>query len=107
MQTQVEHEQQQRDEAREAAAAAERRANIIAGELEELRTAWEQAERARKAAEGELHEAADRISEISTHNATLSSQRRQLESTVAAMQSDLDEAVAELKNVEERSKKAG
>ncbi|CAF0731333.1 unnamed protein product [Adineta steineri] len=104
--TQVEHEQQQRDEAREAAASAERRANIILGELEELRTALEQAERARKAAECELHDAADRISEVSTQNATLSSQRRQLESTVTAMQSDLDEAVAELKNVEERSKKA-
>jgi len=30
-----------------------------------------------------------------------------LESTVAAMQADLDEAVAELKNSEERAKKAG
>ncbi|CAF3425009.1 unnamed protein product [Rotaria sp. Silwood1] len=106
LQTQIEDEQRQRDEAREAAAAAERRANLIVGELEELRTALEQAERARKAAENELHEAADRISEISTQNANLSSQRRQLESTVAAMQADLDEAVAELKNSEERSKKA-
>ncbi|CAF4110720.1 unnamed protein product [Rotaria sp. Silwood2] len=106
LQTQIEDEQRQRDEAREAAAAAERRANLIVGELEELRTALEQAERARKAAENELHEAADRISEISTHNANLSSQRRQLEATVAAMQADLDEAVAELKNSEERSKKA-
>ncbi|CAF0824471.1 unnamed protein product [Rotaria sordida] len=106
LQTQVEHEQQQRDEAREAAAAAERRANLIVGELEELRTALDQAERARRAAESELHDAADRISEVSTHNATLASQRRQLEATVTAMQSDLDEAVAELKNVEERSKKA-
>jgi myosin heavy chain 6/7 len=107
LQTQVEDEQRQRDEAREAAASAERRANLIVGELEELRTALEQAERARKAAENELNDAADRISELSTHNANLSSQKRQLESTVAAMQADLDEAVAELKNSEERSKKAG
>ncbi|CAF3451696.1 unnamed protein product [Rotaria socialis] len=106
LQIQIEDEQRQRDEAREAAAAAERRANLIIGELEELRTALEQAERARKAAETELNEAADRISEISTINANLSSQRRQLESAVAAMQADLDEAVAELKNSEERSKKA-
>ncbi|CAF3855076.1 unnamed protein product [Rotaria sordida] len=106
LQTQIEDEQRQRDEAREAAAAAERRANLIVGELEELRTALEQAERARRAAENELHDAADRISEISTINANLSSQRRQLESTVAAMQADLDEAVAELKNSEERSKRA-
>lgn len=105
--TQIEEEQRQRDEAREAALAAERRANLIIGEVEELRTALEQAERARKAAESELHEAADRISELSTQNANLSSQRRQLESSIAAMQADLDEAVAELKNSEERSKKAG
>ena len=31
---------------------------------------------------------------LSTQNANLSSQRRQLESTVAAMQADLDEAVS-------------
>ena len=107
LQAHVELEQQQRDEAREAAAAAERHANLINCELEELRTALEQAERSRKAAENELHDLADRVSESSTHNANLSSQRRQLESTVAAMQADLDEAVSELKNSEERSKKAG
>ncbi|CAF0997372.1 unnamed protein product [Adineta steineri] len=107
LQAQVEEEQRQRDEAREVAIAAERRANVITGELEELRTALEQAERARKAAESELHDAADRISDVSTQNANLSSQRRQLESTIAAMQADLDEAVSELKNSEENAKKAG
>ena len=40
--------------------ASERRANMIHGEIEELTTQLEAAERARKAAEGELHEAADR-----------------------------------------------
>ncbi|UJR25222.1 hypothetical protein I4U23_006574 [Adineta vaga] len=103
---QIEEEQRQRDEAREAAAAAERRANMIVGEIEELRTALDQAERSRRAAENELNEAADRISDLSTQNANLSSQKRQLESSIVAMQSDLDEAVAELKNSEERSKKA-
>ncbi|CAF1208717.1 unnamed protein product [Adineta steineri] len=104
---QIEEEQRQRDEAREAAHVAERRANHIAGELEELRTNLDQAERARRAAETELNEAADRISDLSTQNATLSSQKRQLESSIVAMQADLDEAVAELKNSEEQSKKAG
>jgi myosin heavy chain 6/7 len=106
LQTVIEEEQRQRDEAREAAGAAERRANAISGEVEELRTALEQAERARKAAEDELNEAADRIGNVSTQNANLSSHRRQLEATVAAMQADLDEAVTELKNSEERAKKA-
>ena len=107
LQAQIELEQRQRDEAREAAASAERRANMILSELEELRTGLEQAERARRAAEIELNEAADRISELSSQNANLSSQRRQLEANVAAMQADLNEAVTELKNSEERSKKAG
>ena len=107
LQTQIEHEQQQRDEAREAAASAERRANLIHGEIEELRTALEQADRARKAAEIELHEIVDRITDLNTQNANFSSQKRQLESTIAAMQADLDEAVSELKNSEERAKRTG
>ncbi|CAF1345312.1 unnamed protein product [Rotaria magnacalcarata] len=106
LQTQVDFEQRQRDEAREAALAIERRAATITSEIEELRAALEQAERSRGAAETELHDAADRISEVSSQNANLASQRRQLESTITAMQSDLDEAVNELKNSEERSKKA-
>ncbi|UJR20568.1 hypothetical protein I4U23_023694 [Adineta vaga] len=106
LQAQIELEQQQRDEAREVAAAAERRANAVSGELEELHTSLEQAERARKAAEMELNDIADRISDLSTTNANLSSQRRQLESATTAMQADLDEALTELKNSEEQSKKA-
>lgn len=42
MQTQIEDEQRQREEAREAYNAAERRATILTGEIEELRSALEQ-----------------------------------------------------------------
>ena len=71
-----------------------------------MRAALEQAERARKAAENDLHDAADRISELSLHNANMGAQKRKLESDIASMQADLDEAIAELKNSEERVKKA-
>lgn len=54
----------------------------------------------------ELHDIADRISDLSTQNANLASQKRQLESAITAMQADLDEALSELKNTEEQSKKA-
>ena len=47
-------------------------------ELEEMRTSVEQAERARKTAESELHEAADHIGEISTSNANLQAQKRKV-----------------------------
>jgi predicted nucleic acid-binding Zn-ribbon protein len=79
---------------------------LIVGELEEIRANLEQAERARKAAENDLHDAADRISDLGTSNANLNAQKRKLENDVVAMQSDLDEAISELKNSEERVKKA-
>ena len=45
----------------EVRARDEKRAMALAGELEELRTHLEAAERTRKAAESELHEASDRV----------------------------------------------
>ena len=65
---------------------AERRANLLAGEIDELRTQLEAAERARKAAEGELHEASDRVSELSISNASLTATKRKLETDIQAMQ---------------------
>ena len=59
---------------------------FCAGELEELRTALEAAERARKMAEGELHEASDRVSELSNQVSVLTSAKRKLETDVQAMQ---------------------
>ena len=86
-------------------AAAERRAALLSGELEEIRTALDQAEKARKAAENELHDAADRISELAASNSSLGAQKRKLESEMVAANADLDEAINELKNSEERFKK--
>ena len=106
MQLQIEDEQRQRDEAREAVMVAERRANLLNSELEEIRSALEQAERARKAAENDLHDAADRISELSGSNANLTAIKRKLEAEMVSMQADLDETIVELKNSEERVKKA-
>ncbi|CAF4965854.1 unnamed protein product, partial [Rotaria socialis] len=54
LQIQFEELQQQRDGANELALAAERRASGMIAELEELRSALEQAERARRSAESEL-----------------------------------------------------
>jgi chromosome segregation ATPase len=106
MQIQIEDEQRNRDEAREAAMVAERRANMLNGELDEIRSALEQAERSRKAAENELHDAADRISELSGSNANLTAFKRKLEAELVSLQADLDESIIELRNSEERVKKA-
>jgi len=82
----VEAEQQTAGEAREQYASSERRAMVLAGEIEELRTQLESAERARKAAENELHEASDRVGDLSNANSSLATQKRKLENDIQAMQ---------------------
>jgi len=79
---------------------------MLAGEIEELRTQLESSERARKAAESELNEASDRITELSNSNASLNAAKRKYETDVQAMQADLEEASAELKIVDEQAKAA-
>jgi len=59
---------------------------VLAGEIEELRTQLEAAERARKAAESELHEASDRVGDLSNSNSSLATQKRKLENDIQAMQ---------------------
>ena len=59
---------------------------VLAGELEELRTQLEAAERARKSAEAELSETADRVSELAGSNNSLVTAKRKLEIDIQAMQ---------------------
>jgi len=82
----VEAEHQSAGELREQYASSERRAMVLAGEIEELRTQLEAAERARKAAENELHEASDRVGDLSNANSSLATQKRKLENDIQAMQ---------------------
>ena len=58
---------------------------VLAGEIEELRAQVEASERARKIAEGELHEASDRVSELSASSSSFSAQKRKLENDIQAM----------------------
>ena len=58
---------------------------VLAGEIEELRGKVEAAERARKIAESELHEASDRVSELSASSSSFSAQKRKLENDIQAM----------------------
>ncbi len=53
---------------------------MIHGEIEELTTQLEAAERARKAAEGELAEATDKVTELTANNSGSNAARRKLES---------------------------
>ncbi|XP_041362744.1 myosin heavy chain, striated muscle-like isoform X1 [Gigantopelta aegis] len=106
LQSQVEEEQRNRDEARESFNMAERKCAMLNGECEELRTHLEQAERGRKASENELADANDRVNELQAQVSSISGQKRKLEGDVTAMTADLDEMNTELRNSEDRCKKA-
>lgn len=102
----LESEEREKAELREIAAAADRRANSFAVELEETRASLEQAERFRKAAESDLSDAADRISEMSTANTNLAAQKRKLESDLAVTRADLDDSYVEAKMTQDVLNKA-
>jgi myosin heavy chain 6/7 len=102
----VEHEQHAREEAHEQFTNSERRSMVLSGEIEELRTQMELVERSRKSSEAELHDAADRVSELSAANASLATQKRKLETDVQAMHIDLSDLENELRASEDVAKKA-
>lgn len=106
LQSQIEEEQKSRAEAREAAVAAERRANQLLIEIDDSRVAVEQAEKSRKAIELELHAAADHANELSASSSALNGLKRKLESDITALRAEVEETRAELRNSEQRVKTA-
>jgi len=105
-QSQIEDEQRNTAEARDACAAAERNANSILAESEELRAGMEAAERARKSIEMDLHDAFEQISELSSSVANLNAQKRKLENDLAGSQADVEMAASELRAAEENLRKS-
>ncbi|KAI4875063.1 hypothetical protein NFI96_033358 [Prochilodus magdalenae] len=123
LQTQVKDLQIELDEAvhnnedlKEQVAVTERRNNLLAAEVEELRGQLEQNDRARKLAEHELLEAMERVNLLhsqvdTTHiqhamNTALINQKKKLESDLSVLSGEVDEAVQECRNAEEKAKKA-
>merc|ERR1719174_1574359 len=90
----------------EQMAVIERRSNLLAGEIEELRNGVDQAERGRKLAETELNESSERSNLHHTQNTALINQKRKLEAELQQTQGEVEESVSECRNAEEKAKKA-
>lgn len=105
-QSQVEDEQRQKNEMREAAATAERHAHSLVSEMEEHKLAVEQAERARRSAEAELKDAACQLSQVSSSLAGMVSHKKRLENDLAVLQGDLDDSFNEIQSANERANAA-
>ncbi|KAJ8259977.1 hypothetical protein GJAV_G00175640 [Gymnothorax javanicus] len=94
------------DELKEQAAVTERRNMLLAAEVEELRGLLEQNDRARKLAEHELLEATERVNLLHSQNTGLINQKKKLEGDLSTLSGEVDEAVQECRNAEEKAKKA-
>ncbi|XP_056406586.1 myosin-4-like [Hyla sarda] len=94
------------DDLKEQLAIVERRNNLMTVEVEEIRSALEQTERGRKVAEQELLDVTERVQLLHSQNTSLINTKKKLESDASQLQSEVEEAVQESRNAEEKAKKA-
>ncbi|XP_066520241.1 myosin heavy chain, fast skeletal muscle [Hoplias malabaricus] len=94
------------EDMREQVAMVERRNNLMLAEIEELRVALEQTDRARKMAEQELVDASERVALLHSQNTSLINTKKKLETDLVQIQGEVDDTIQEARNAEEKAKKA-
>ncbi|XP_058486709.1 myosin heavy chain, fast skeletal muscle-like [Solea solea] len=94
------------EEMKEQVAMVERRNNLMLAEIEELRAALEQTERGRKVAEQELVDASERVGLLHSQNTNLINTKRKLDADLVQIQGEVEDAIQEARNAEEKAKKA-
>uniref|UniRef100_A0A3Q3QSL7 Myosin-7 n=1 Tax=Monopterus albus TaxID=43700 RepID=A0A3Q3QSL7_MONAL len=94
------------EDMKENIAIVERRNNLLQAEVEELRAALEQNERSRKLAEQELLDVSERVQLLHSQNTSLLNQKKKLEADMSQLQTEVEDAVQECRNAEEKAKKA-
>merc|ERR1712096_37048 len=95
-----------RQEMAEKASLAERRANALAGEMEEARSLLDSAERGKRQTEAELAEARNAVNEMTSINSKASTDKRAAESAIHTLHAEIDDMLHQAKNSEEKAKKA-
>ncbi|XP_071314822.1 myosin-7B-like [Trachinotus anak] len=113
LQTQVKEQQveledkvQMTNQLREQIVLLERRCSMMTAEEEELRGILEQTDRARRVAEHELVEVAERVNLLTTQNAGLVNQKRKMEVELSLLTGEVDEVMQESRSAEEKAKRA-
>uniref|UniRef100_A0A673H339 Myosin heavy chain, cardiac muscle isoform-like n=1 Tax=Sinocyclocheilus rhinocerous TaxID=307959 RepID=A0A673H339_9TELE len=106
LQIELDETTHQNEELKEQVAVTDRRNNLLTAEMEELRSQLEQCDRARKLAEYELLETTERVNLLHSQNTSLLNQKKKLESDISTLSSEVDDAVQECRNAEEKAKKA-
>ncbi|XP_075034091.1 myosin heavy chain, skeletal muscle, adult-like [Mixophyes fleayi] len=94
------------EDLKEQLAISERRNNLMTAEIEEMRSSLEQTDRARKVAEQELLDVTERVQLLHSQNTSLINTKKKLESDVSQLQNEVEEAIQESRNAEDKAKKA-
>ncbi|KAE8581911.1 hypothetical protein XENTR_v10019867 [Xenopus tropicalis] len=94
------------EDLKEQLAVVDRRTTLQQAEIEEMRVALEQTERSRKMAEQELLDASERVQLLHSQNTSLINTKKKLETDAGTLQNEMEEAVQEARNAEEKAKKA-
>merc|ERR1712024_228686 len=95
-----------RQEVMEAVGIAERKANALSGEVEESRALLDSADRAKRQLDSELADARNAVNEMSVINSRATHDKRGVESMIHTLQAEIDDALGQAKNSEEKSKRA-
>ena len=90
----------------EKASLADRRANALAGEVEEARSLLDSAERGKKQCEAELAESREACNEMTSINSKAASDKRAIEGVVHTMHAEIDDTLMQAKNAEEKASPA-
>ncbi len=80
--------------------------NVLASEVEEARLLLDTAERARKHVDAEVVDVREAISTVGTANSIIATDKRRLEGDLRGMQQEMDNLMNQIKNSEEKTKKA-
>merc|ERR1712038_399145 len=99
-------ETSQKLEITEKAGLADRKANALAGELEESRALLDSADRSKKQTDMELAEARSAVNDMTTINSKAASEKRHLESAIHTMHAEIDDMLRGAKGSEDKAKKA-
>ncbi|XP_039878686.1 myosin-7B-like [Simochromis diagramma] len=102
----LEEKVQLTNQLREQIALLERRCSLMSAEEEQLRGVLEQTDRTRKMAEHELVEVSERVNLLAAQNTGLMNQKKKLEADLSVLTGEVDEAMQESHNAEEKAKKA-
>merc|ERR1712038_188043 len=94
-----------RQEMAEKASLADRRANALAGEMEESRSLLDSAERGKRQTEAELGESRNAVNEMASINSRASGEKRSIEGAVHTLHAEIDDMLHQAKNSEEKAKK--